>query len=67
MGHVRLGVSRSADYPVDGPPEWVEIDGVRLPASAGIFSVEHKATPDSMGEVTIKLYAGGYETVDKNA
>ena len=67
MGHVRVGVARSVGKQTfDGPPQWIEIAGVRLPDDAGVFSIEHKAVCDSMCEVTIKLYSGGYETVAAN-
>ena len=64
MGHIRVGVRRGPGaYTVDGPPEWLEIDGVRLPDTAGIFSIEHESIVNEMGKVTVKMYSGGYETV----
>jgi hypothetical protein len=43
--------------------EWVEIDGVRLPDTAMIFSVEHKVDVNKLPEVTIRMHCGGFETV----
>ena len=67
MAHVRVGVERHqmiGGVPLDGPPRWVEIDGIRLPDSACVTRIEHKADCQDMGEVKITLICGGYETVD---
>ena len=62
---ITVGVRRGGQppYEVDGEPMWVEIDGMRLPDSAGITAIKHEALVGQVGKVTIEFLCGGYETV----
>lgn len=47
---------------MDGPAEWVEINGYRLPL--GVLSVRHEAEANKFPAVTIVLEGAHYEVAD---
>lgn len=64
MAVVRVGVKGSLYSDVDGPAQWVEIDGQRFGSDAGVLSVDHHADGKSFGTVTVQFLCTGYMTVD---
>jgi len=66
MAKIRVGVRHfpSANGPaVETSPEWVEINGYRIPDDWMIQTITHEMRHDSYSVATISLVCGGFETV----
>ena len=76
MAVVRVGVRRSPLVPgergIESGQEWVELNGVRLPAEWKLLRVDYVPAPGNespsnhVAEVTIRLLCEGFSTVDRN-